>query len=36
MKVIGLTTTLNSYYLKEADVVVGDFRELLGALKKLF
>jgi len=36
MRVIGLTTTLNSQHLKEADVVVGDFRELLAALKKLF
>ncbi|MCK5454284.1 MAG: HAD family phosphatase [Calditrichia bacterium] len=36
MKVIGLTTTLNSHYLKEADVVVGDFKELLAALKRLF
>jgi beta-phosphoglucomutase len=36
MQVIGLTTTLNSHHLKEADVVVGDFRELLAALKRLF
>ena len=36
MKVIGLTTTLSSHYLKEADVVVGDFNELLTALKRLF
>ncbi len=36
MKVIGVTTTLNPFYLKEADVVVGDFNELLQALKKLY
>ncbi len=36
MRVIGLTTTLNSHHLKEADVVVGDFRELLAALKRLY
>jgi beta-phosphoglucomutase len=36
MKVVGVTTTLNPFYLKEADVVVMDFNELLKALKKLY
>jgi beta-phosphoglucomutase len=36
MKVIGVTTTLQPQYLKDADVVVGDFIELLAALKRLF
>ena len=36
MKVIGVTTTLQPHYLKEADVVVGDFIELLSALKRLY
>ncbi len=36
MKVVGVTTTLNAVHLKNADVVVSDFRELLQALKKLY
>jgi beta-phosphoglucomutase len=36
MKVVGVTTTLQPHYLKEADVVVGDFIELLAALKRLY
>lgn len=36
MKVIGITTTLTARHLREADVVVSDFRELLNALKKLY
>lgn len=36
MKVIGITTTLTAHHLREADVVVSDFRELLNALKKLY
>jgi beta-phosphoglucomutase len=36
MKVIGITTTLNSYHLREADVVVGNFTDLLRTLKKLY
>jgi beta-phosphoglucomutase len=36
MQVVGVTTTLNAYHLKDADVVVSDFKELLNALKKLY
>lgn len=36
MQVIAITTTLNPRYLKEADVVVNSFRELLEVLKKLY
>jgi len=36
MQVVAITTTLNSRYLKEADVVVNSFRELLEVLKKLY
>ena len=36
MKVIGITTTLNAHHLRDADVVVSDFKELLSALKKLY
>lgn len=36
MTVIAVTTTLSSYYLKEADVVVNNFIDLLVALKKLY
>ncbi len=36
MKVLGITTTLNPFHLKEADVVVSDFKELLNILKKLY
>ncbi|GAB4369992.1 MAG: HAD family phosphatase [Calditrichia bacterium] len=36
MKVVAITTTLHSRHLKDADVVVGDFRELLEVLKKLY
>ncbi|MBN2366561.1 MAG: HAD family phosphatase [Calditrichaeota bacterium] len=36
MHVIGITTTLNSFHLKNADIVVNDFHELLEALKKMY
>lgn len=36
MRVVALTTTLRSGHLREADVVVNDFRELLSVLKKLY
>jgi beta-phosphoglucomutase len=36
MKVIGITTTLTAHHLRDADVVVSDFRELLRVLKKLY
>ncbi|MEJ2634445.1 MAG: HAD family phosphatase [Calditrichia bacterium] len=36
MKVVAIATTLNPYHLKEADVVVNDFKELLVVLKKLY
>jgi len=36
MKVIGITTTLSAHHLREADVVINDFKELLIALKKLY
>ncbi|MEJ2535529.1 MAG: HAD family phosphatase [Calditrichia bacterium] len=36
MLVVAITTTLNSQHLKEADVVVNNFIELLNALKKLY
>ncbi len=36
MKVVAVTTTLSPIYLKEADVVANDFRELLEVLKKLY
>ena len=36
MQVIALTTTLNSYFLRQADVVVGDMVELHQVLKKLY
>lgn len=36
MRVIALTTTLSSQHLREADVVVNGFRELLDALKILY
>ncbi|GAB4341327.1 MAG: HAD family phosphatase [Calditrichia bacterium] len=36
MKVVAITTTLTPKYLKEADVVVNSFLELLDTLKKLY
>jgi beta-phosphoglucomutase len=36
MQVIALTTTLNSYFLRQADVVVGDMIELHQVLKRLY
>ncbi len=36
MKVIALTTTLNAHHLREADVVVANFTDLLQTLKKLY
>jgi beta-phosphoglucomutase len=36
MKVIGITTTLSSHHLRQADVVVGNFKDLLRTLKKLY
>jgi beta-phosphoglucomutase len=36
MRVIGITTTLNSHQLREADVVVRNFTDLLRTLKKLY
>ncbi len=36
MKCIAITTTLPVAFLKEADVVVYDFQEVLDALKKLY
>jgi beta-phosphoglucomutase len=36
MTVVAITTTLISQHLKEADVVVNNFIELLNALKKLY
>ncbi len=36
MKVIAIATTLNPHHLKEADVVVNNFRELLEVLKRLY
>lgn len=36
MKVIAITTTLNAHHLREADVVVANFSDLLRTLKKLY
>lgn len=36
MKVVAITTTLTPKYLKDADVVVNSFLELLDTLKKLY
>ena len=36
MKVVAIATTLNPHHLKDADVVVNDFKELLEVLKRLF
>ena len=36
MKVIGITTTLSSLHLRQADVVVGNFNDLLRTLNKLY
>ncbi len=36
MKVVAIATTLSPYFLKEADVVVSSFGELLEVLKKLY
>lgn len=36
MKVVALTTTLSPQHLREADLVVGNFIELLDVLKKLY
>ena len=36
MKVVSITTTLSSNYLKDADFVVNDFSELRDVLKKIY
>ncbi len=36
MTVIAITTTLNAHHLREADVVVANFSDLLRTLKKLY